>query len=219
MRQRITLSRAFLTSQRGRWPSGIVEHMFDRVSDFGSRRGDGCSRRAHESTAIAQRLLAVAELYVRHEGALADLDWYVVDYCAATAAEVSAVQNISHARAVGQVQFACALAHRLPAVAQVFLRGTIDLRMVSMIIARTDNVEDALMGELDAAIARHCREVDETVQTQAAGSGGSVGGQVRSGRGTDPAQGRRQPLCRRRAGQPGDGVGSQVTCMPPTPPR
>ena len=77
----------------------------------------------------------------------------------------SAVQNISHARAVGQVQFACALKHRLPAVAKVFLRGTIDLRMVSIIIARTDNVEDAVMPALDEAIAAPCREVDETVRS------------------------------------------------------
>ena len=112
----------------------------------------------YESMSTAQRLLAVAELYERRQGALADLDWYVVDYCAAVAAEVSAVQNISHARAVGQVQFACVLAHRLPTVAKVFLRGTIDLQMVSMIIARTDNVEDALMGEVDEAIARHCEK-------------------------------------------------------------
>src|SRR5690349_8004719 len=111
-----------------------------------------------ESTCIAQRLLAVAELYTRHEGALADMQWCVVDYCAATAADVSAVQNISHARAVGQVQFACALAYRLPAVAKVFVRGTIDFRMVSMIINRTDNVEDAVMGALDEAIARHCEK-------------------------------------------------------------
>ena len=77
----------------------------------------------YESMSTAQRLLAVAELYERRQGALGDLEWYVVDYCAAVAAEVSAVQNISHARAVGQVQFACALAHRLPTVAKVFLRG------------------------------------------------------------------------------------------------
>jgi len=112
----------------------------------------------YESTCIAQRLLAVAELYTRHEGALADMEWCLVDYCAATAADVSAVQNISHARAVGQVQFACALAYRLPTVAKVFLRGTIDFRMVSTIINRTDNVDDALMGELDEAIARHCEK-------------------------------------------------------------
>ena len=112
----------------------------------------------YESMSMAQRLLAVAELYERRQGALADLDWYVVDYCAAVAAEVSAVQNISHARAVSQVQFACTLAHRLPTVAKVFLRGTIDYRMVSTIINRTDNVDDALMPELDEAIARHCEK-------------------------------------------------------------
>ncbi|WP_027332348.1 HNH endonuclease signature motif containing protein [Mycolicibacterium tusciae] len=112
----------------------------------------------YESMSTAQRLLAVAELYERRQGALGDLDWYVVDDCAAVAAEVSAVQNISHSRAVAQVQMACALAHRLPTVAKVFLRGTIDLRMVSTIIARTDNVEDAVMPELDEAIARHCEK-------------------------------------------------------------
>jgi hypothetical protein len=111
-----------------------------------------------ESTCIAQRLLAVAELYTRHEGALADMEWCLVDYCAATAADVSAVQNISHARAVGQVQFACTLAHRLPAVAKVFVRGTIDLRMVSTIINRTDNVDEALMPQLDEAIAARCEK-------------------------------------------------------------
>jgi hypothetical protein len=112
----------------------------------------------YESMSTAQRLLAVAELYERRQGALADLEWCLVDYCTAVAAEVSVVQNISHARAVGQVQFACTLAHRLPAVAKVFLRGTIDLRMVSTIINRTDNVEDAVMPELDEAIAGRCEK-------------------------------------------------------------
>jgi hypothetical protein len=72
------------------------------------------------------------------------------------AAEVSAVQNISHSRAVGQVQFACALQHRVPAVARVFATGVIDFRMVSTIISRTENVEAAVIAELDEAIARHC---------------------------------------------------------------
>jgi hypothetical protein len=71
---------------------------------------------------------------------------------------VSAAQNISHSRAVGQVQFACALAYRLPSVAKVFLRGTIDFRMVSTIISRTDNVDGELMPDLDEAIARHCEK-------------------------------------------------------------
>ncbi|HKP41359.1 MAG TPA: DUF222 domain-containing protein, partial [Mycobacterium sp.] len=56
-----------------------------------------------ESTAIAQRLAAVVELFVRRSGELADAQWCCADGCDAVAAEVSAVQNISHARAVGQV--------------------------------------------------------------------------------------------------------------------
>ena len=94
-----------------------------------------------ESMAIAQRLSAVAELYVRRSGGLAECEWFCVDACDAVAAEVSAVQNISHARAVGQVQFTCALRHRLPTVAKVFSAGMIDFRMVSTIISRTENVE------------------------------------------------------------------------------
>ena len=76
-----------------------------------------------ESTAIAQRLASVAELYVRRSGKLGDRQWWCVNACDAVAAEVSAAQNISHARAVGQVQFACALWHRLPAVAMCSRSG------------------------------------------------------------------------------------------------
>jgi hypothetical protein len=96
----------------------------------------------------------VAELFERRSGALAELAWCCADGCDVVAAEVSAAQNISHARAVGQVQLACALKYRLPSVAKVFLRGTIDFRVVSMIIARTENVEDEVMPGLDEAIAR-----------------------------------------------------------------
>ena len=109
-----------------------------------------------ESTAIAQRLAAVAELYVRRCGALAELDWCCADGCDAVAAEIAAVQNISHARAVAQVQFACNLWHRLPRLAAVLVSGVIDFRLVSTIINRTENVDDTVMPELDEAIARHC---------------------------------------------------------------
>jgi hypothetical protein len=74
---------------------------------------------------------------------------------AAVAAEVSAVHNISHARAVNQVHMANVLRHRLPRVAAELRSGVIDFRVVSMIVARTDNVDDEVMAELDAAIARH----------------------------------------------------------------
>ncbi|MGX9791387.1 HNH endonuclease signature motif containing protein [Mycobacterium sp. MMS18-G62] len=129
--------------------------MFDGVSDAELIDVMGEATR-DESTAIAQRLAAVAELFVRRSGELADAQWCCADACDAVAAEVSAVQNISHARAVGQVQFACALWHRLPTVARVFCSGMIDFRMVSTIISRTENVEASVRPELDEAIARHC---------------------------------------------------------------
>jgi len=111
-----------------------------------------------ESTAIAQRLAAVSQLFVRRSGELADHQWWCADACDAVAAEISAAQNISHARAVAQVQFACALHDRLPQVAKVFATGVIDFRLVRTLIARTENVDDAVMPELDAAIARHCQK-------------------------------------------------------------
>ena len=128
--------------------------MFEAVSDGDLIEVLGEATR-DESTAIAQRLAAVAELFVRRSGDVAEREWWCVDHCDAVAAEIAAVQNISHARAVGQVQFACALRHRLPAVARVFATGVIDFRVVSTILSRTENVDDALMARLDDAIARH----------------------------------------------------------------
>ncbi|MGY5190342.1 UNVERIFIED_CONTAM: DUF222 domain-containing protein, partial [Bacillus amyloliquefaciens DSM 7 = ATCC 23350] len=59
----------------------------------------------------------------------------------------------SHARAVGQVEVAIALRDRLPQVLKRFCRGMIDYRMVSTIVARTDNVDDDVMVGLDEALA------------------------------------------------------------------
>src|SRR5262245_54438048 len=134
---------------------GMIEHVFEEMSDWDLVDVMGEATR-DESTAIAQRLAAVAQLYVRRSGALAEQEWCCADHCDAVAAEIAAVQHISHARAVGQVQFACALWHRLPAVARVFVSGVIDFRLVSTIVSRTENVDDAVLPGLDAAIARHC---------------------------------------------------------------
>jgi hypothetical protein len=108
-----------------------------------------------ESTAIALRLLAVGELYARRAVELAEWNWWRTDVTAEVAAEISAAQNISHSKAVSQISFARTLRERLPAVATVFVRGTIDFRMVSAIIARTANVEDDVIAGLDEALARH----------------------------------------------------------------
>jgi hypothetical protein len=97
-------------------------------------------------------------LYARRAADHAESESWSTDVTDQVAAEVSAVQNISHARAVGQVHYARTLRERLPALAKVFARGMIDFRMVSTIIARTENVDDAVMPELDEAIARHAEK-------------------------------------------------------------
>ena len=76
-----------------------------------------------ESTAIAQRLAAVGELYARRAVEWAERNLWSADPFDAVAAEVSASQNISHARAVGQVHYARELRERPPALAKVFATG------------------------------------------------------------------------------------------------
>jgi len=106
-----------------------------------------------ESTATAQRLLAVGRLYARRAVELAEWNLWRTDVTEAVAAEVSAAQNVSRGRAKGQIFYGRMLCERLPAVAKVFVRGVIDFRMVAMIIARTENVDDAVIAELDESIA------------------------------------------------------------------
>jgi Domain of unknown function (DUF222) len=134
-----------------------VESMFEAVAEAELIDVMGEATR-DESTAIAQRLAAVGELFARRGVEHPECELWSTDVTDQVAAEVSAVQNISHARAVGQVQFARTLRERLPALARVFARGVIDFRLVSMIVARTDNVEDAVIAELDEALARHAEK-------------------------------------------------------------
>ncbi|WP_036437990.1 DUF222 domain-containing protein, partial [Mycobacterium sp. URHB0044] len=70
-----------------------------------------------ESTAVAQRLLAVGRLYARRAVELAQWNTWRNDVTAEVAAEVSAAQNVSHARAVGQINYGRTLCERLPMVA------------------------------------------------------------------------------------------------------
>ncbi|MCT7660253.1 HNH endonuclease signature motif containing protein [Mycobacterium deserti] len=108
-----------------------------------------------EAAAVGRRLALVGELYARRHPELEVLDLHCADAVAAVAAEISPVHNISHARAVSQIHTAITLRHRLPRVAQELRSGVIDYRMVATIIARTENVDDVVIGELDEAIAQH----------------------------------------------------------------
>ncbi len=101
-----------------------------------------------ESTSIALRLLAVGELYARRAVQWVERGLWSKDSRRWVAAEISAVQNIGHARAVGQVSYGRTLRDRLPSVARVFVRGTIDMRLVLTIIGRTENVEDTVIARV-----------------------------------------------------------------------
>ncbi len=136
---------------------GSIESMFEDVSEADLIDVMGEASR-DESTAIAQRLAAVGELYARRAAEWAERNLWCADPLDAVAAEVSAAQNISHARAVGQIHYALELRDRLPALAKVFATGVIDFRMVMTIIARTENVDDDVMPGLDAALARHAEK-------------------------------------------------------------
>ena len=135
----------------------MIAHVFEGVGDVELIEVIGEATR-DESTAIAQRLLGVGALFARRAVELAAWNTRRIDPTDEVAAEISAAQNISHARAVGQISYGRALCERLPAVATVFARGVIDFRMVLTIIARTHNVEDTVIAELDAVIARHAEK-------------------------------------------------------------
>ena len=136
-------------------PGGIIEHVFENPVELIEVMGEATR---DESTATAQRLLAVGRLYARRAAELAEWNRSRIDATEEVAAEVSAAQNVSRSRAKGQIFYGRMLCERLPAVAKVFLRGWIDFRMVAMIIARTENVDDAVIGELDASVARHAEK-------------------------------------------------------------
>lgn len=139
--------------------------MFDSDAALIDSMGD--ASRA-ESAAIARRLAAVGELYARRAEEWSDRALWCADPFEAVAAEVSAAQNISRGRAGTQIRYARELRERLPRVAAVFAIGEIDFRMVTAIINRTSNVDDAAIGDLDAALARIARRWIETVESQTA---------------------------------------------------
>ncbi|MEW5813753.1 MAG: HNH endonuclease signature motif containing protein [Actinomycetota bacterium] len=111
-----------------------------------------------ESAAIAQRFRAIATLYERRCRDYEEAQFWHTDVFEAVAAEVSAAQNISRDRAVGQVRQSVSLYQRLPEVAAVFARGDIDYRVVQQVITRTENVDDAVLRELDRSLAAQVRK-------------------------------------------------------------
>ncbi|MEO3758037.1 HNH endonuclease signature motif containing protein [Mycobacterium sp. B14F4] len=107
-----------------------------------------------ESAAMGRRLELIGELFARRRRQLREARFFATDPYAATAAELSPIQNLSHHRALSQVHTAATLRERLPLVGKVLRSGLIDWRMLATILARTDNVDDEIMPTVDAALAR-----------------------------------------------------------------
>jgi hypothetical protein len=133
----------------------MIECVFETLTDAGLIDGIGDASR-QESAAVARQYALIGELDARRAEQLAERNWWRTDPYEEVTAEISAAQNISRGRASNQVHCARILRDRLPQVAAVFATGAIDVRMVATIIARTENVEDDLVEQVDAALARHC---------------------------------------------------------------
>ena len=80
--------------------AGMIEHVFEDTPEAELIDVMGEATR-DESTAIAQRLLAVGELYARRAVELSETFGWRTDPTDEVAAEIAAAQNISHARTCG----------------------------------------------------------------------------------------------------------------------
>ena len=136
-------------------PSFIIECMFELCSDGELLVVvDGAHR--EQSMQMARKLAAVAQLLGRRieEELAVDLDArsMITGFARATA-EVSAVMNMTAARARQLVAQAEALDCRLPAVASLLAAGQVDWHAVEIVIARTELVDDDKCAALDAMVA------------------------------------------------------------------
>jgi hypothetical protein len=128
---------------------------FDGVDDAGVVAGIGVAA-VEENAAGARRLAAIGELYARRAPADdTERTCWAIDGHENVVAEISAELHISPGRARGQLRYAIHLREKLPQVMGVFLRGAIDMRMVTTIVNRVALITDAeLMVRLDAVLAR-----------------------------------------------------------------
>ena len=172
MRQRITLSRAFLMSRRGTAVGvGSVESMFDSLVE----------------AALASRASAAVGAWARVENAACArrLSRWPMNSSAMIAADGSraravvsgqlgrrrrlggAAQNVSLGVASHQLLIADGLRERLPRVAEVFAAGAISYRIVAAVVSRTRLIKDPdAMAKVDTEIAAHDRGVGVPIGRQ-----------------------------------------------------
>jgi hypothetical protein len=118
---------------------------------------DAITAAAREQNAMCGReLVAMGELYARRAPEDdSERGTWALDGYESLAAEVAAALGISRGRARGRLRYAVALRERLPRLAEVFVQGLIDFRLMAAVVSRTELVGDPeLVAKLDAAIAR-----------------------------------------------------------------
>jgi hypothetical protein len=134
-----------------------IEYVFDEfeaLDDEALLAVMGDSLRV-ERAAVARRLVAAGVFAARHEaGPGSETErWCVEDFNAA-AAEVGAELGMSRFRAEADMSRGLTLVQRLPRLAQRFLAGEVDPRVIALIDTRTTLVQDpGVLAELDARLA------------------------------------------------------------------
>jgi hypothetical protein len=118
--------------------------LLDRVRDAGRT----------EAQAAAERLVAIAELFVLRCRDSGDREDWATDTWEAVAAQVAAALLTSVAMGSSYLRYAMAMKDRLPEVGKVFQAGDIDYRAFQTIVFRTELITDTdALAKVDAQLA------------------------------------------------------------------
>jgi hypothetical protein len=134
----------------------MIEYVFGGCGDAELLELMGEAQRA-ERAGFARQLLAVGRFTQRRmERMSGEHDFWCVDDWEAIAAEIGAELGISRGRASSQMRYGTALVERFPKLAEVFVAGAVDFRVVAAAIFRTDLITDsAVLAKIDAQLARN----------------------------------------------------------------
>jgi hypothetical protein len=107
-----------------------------------------------EARAVAERLVAIGELFGDRLREFGEAKEWAVDTTDVVAAEVAAALRISKGMALSYLGYARAMRERLPQVGAVFRNGDIDFHTFKTLVFRTDLItDDDVLAGVDAELA------------------------------------------------------------------
>ncbi len=174
---------------------GSVEYMFE--SDSALLDVMGAAQR-DERAGAARKVIAAGRFFLQRRAALGGTheDWCVDDWDV-IAAEVAAELGVSRGRASSFMDYGQVLIERLPKLAEVFMTGGLDFRVIRIVAFRTALLTDA---QAIAAIDEMLAHTDTGLEHVLREAGGPVGGLDGAIAGSRRAAGghtaRRGPPCR-----------------------